>query len=123
MKRLRASLAIVGLLATSLVGISASNASAQPYWCTLPFGRNVSDGKMSAVKNFSLRSSFSSDCKVISLVPKGKKLYLWCHVYNSHGNQWFRVRIAGTEILGWAYTDNVRWESGSINRCPGAPPL
>lgn len=118
MKRLRASLATVGLLTTSLVGISASNASAQPAYCTVPYGPNISDGKMSAVKNFSLRSGWSSDCNVISLVPKGKTLYLWCYVFNSHGNQWFRVRIAGTSIVGWAYTDNVRWESGGLDRCP-----
>lgn len=73
---------------------------------------------MIARKEFKLRTGPWSDCNVRSLVPKGKKLYLWCYVFNSDGNQWFRVRIAGTQILGWAYSGNVSIDEGGINDCP-----
>ncbi|MET7670957.1 hypothetical protein [Micromonospora luteifusca] len=43
-------------------------------------------------------------------------LYYHCYAYNSYGNTWTHVRIAGTNISGWVW-DNILDDLGSNVQC------
>lgn len=117
--RLGASLATSTLLASFLVGLGATDASADPFHCNAPRPTNNSSQVWKASKNLYLQRGPYSDCDDISYVPEGRQLYGWCYWNNSHGNHWWFVRMSGTEIKGWVYIDNLTaYDPGSTRECP-----
>lgn len=49
------------------------------------------------------RTGPSTGCAALGQIPKGKKVYLW----DTHGNHWQYVRIAGTNKRGWVATKYI----------------
>lgn len=120
LKKRAASLLAAGvLLGSSVVGFSATSASAQPFRCTVPFLDNTSSGVFRLDKTLWIKDGPYSDCDDILFGREGKKFYLWCYVTNSYGNMWYYGREEGLSEPGWVYINNVTYLSGTVRKCPG----
>ncbi|WP_133909819.1 hypothetical protein [Streptomyces sp. NBC_00582] len=118
MKKRIASLALATTLLTgSLIGVSATSASAAGV-CSLPaWYTNNSDGYAYLYKDANLRKAPYGECASKGIFAKGQKFYYWCLLVNAYDNYWVYGRIAGTDTTGWMYFDNLTNHHGSLELC------
>ncbi len=48
-----------------------------------------------------------SSCGNVTSVAQGTRLFFHCMVENDYGNNWWWVRISGTNTYGWMSEDNI----------------
>lgn len=120
-KRVGRLVAAGALLAGSLVGVSASGASAgeagaEAFCNTIDQVRNSSSGFGYFLGTVPVHTHPYGACAATNY-RSGTKFYYWCYRYNDYGNFWIFGRVAGSEFIGWVYSPNVTWETGSLNSC------
>ncbi|MFF4538953.1 hypothetical protein [Streptomyces aureus] len=110
-------LAACGLLAGSLVGLSATDASAAGVCNVSTVAVNNSSGYGRLKGSTPVRTRPYSECSSIGTFASGSKFFFWCYVFNDYGNEWILGRLDGTQTKGWVYVGDVSWDSGSLAPC------
>ncbi|MFH8768429.1 MULTISPECIES: hypothetical protein [unclassified Streptomyces] len=113
-KRITSLLAAGALLATPLVGISATEASANSLCGIYLFPHDTMDNHAYFSKNVTLRTEPYEDCTSMGVFAKGQRFDIWCAYKNAARNWWYFGSIHGTSTKGWVYEGNLtNWSSGT----------
>ena len=116
-KRVASLLAAGALTGASLVGLSASSASAVDHCSISTIIRNNSDGVGHFPVDRTLYTHPYSACGKVGTFVAGTRFAYWCYVQNDYGHNWIFGRIIGTDTKGWIDARNITWDSGSMNYC------
>lgn len=116
-KKALSSLLAAGALAGSLVGLSATSASAANVCNTSYVIQNNSSGEGEFISPTTVRVKPYTECGKVGTFVKGTTFYYWCYVNNSYGNKWIYGRMAGTETKGWVYDTEVMHTKGTLKKC------
>lgn len=119
--KLKSLLVASAMIAGALVVVGAPSASAATSGCIdlgfSPLNTSTSTGYFDS--RATLRTHPYATCGSMGTYPAGTNFDVWCYNINQHGNKWFYVRIAGTEIKGWLYEGPaVLWGLGTTRECP-----
>jgi hypothetical protein len=92
--------------------------------CSSQSVANNDDGYAIMWDTHNLKLAPYEDCGTVTSLSGGTKIWIWCWVENSWGNQWFWGRVDGTSTYGWMSVSNVENHMiPAINNgwCPGEP--
>ncbi|MEH0639597.1 hypothetical protein [Streptomyces bottropensis] len=86
----------------------SANAAAQAE-CWTPSANGEGRGYMKG--GFNLKSGpYQSGCNNTGWAPQGSTVYFQCWTTNSHRNDWWYVRLAGTQTYGWTSAANILFD-------------
>ncbi|OQQ13664.1 hypothetical protein B0675_25675 [Streptomyces sp. M41(2017)] len=114
-KRVASLFATTTLLGTTLVGLSAADASAAGVCDQSFLVGNKTSGGGNLRWNAAIRPKPYESCGSYGTFAEGTKFWYWCDTYNDYGNRWIYGRVDGTQTTGWIYAPNVAPVSGLVS--------
>ncbi|MFC3384891.1 hypothetical protein [Couchioplanes azureus] len=106
---MRAGIAAVLLTAGVGVAMAQPASAAGPTHCIGTPKANGEGWGLMKPGTWNLKGGYFSECQNVGVVRGGEKVWFQCSKRNNYGNNWWYVRVAGTDKKGWISESNLAY--------------